>query len=126
LEIDRLGKSDGYSPFDPKSVGAAKVNVKVPGYGWKDNKWWKTVEKVKAGDSIEVKNMRIAAELRKDAFPEFTRTKYRGNLSEAPDLTKTYDWHNPKKMIHPGPHQTPHVQMKLENGKWVRIEVKGK
>jgi hypothetical protein len=70
-----------------------------------------------------VKNLRIAAELRKDAFPDLIRSRYRGPLSEMPDLRGTYDWHNPQKMIHPGPHQTPHIQIKLPDGRVIRIEV---
>ena len=82
----------------PAQLQQAKP-VRVPGYGWKDARWWKMVKRLQEGESLEVNNLRIAAELRKDAFPDFTRSRYRGLLSEAPDLTKTYDWHNPQKMI---------------------------
>jgi len=94
-ETARLGTSSGYYPFGRNTLSAAEANVKVSGYGWKDPKWWKTVKQLQAGESIEVKNLRIAAELRKDAFPDLIRSRYRGQLSEMPDLRGTYDWHNP-------------------------------
>jgi hypothetical protein len=95
----------------------------IPGYGYQDPKYWKLVKQLQAGESIQAKNLRMAAELRRDAFPDLVRSRYRGPLSEAPDLRGTYDWHNPQRMIHPGPHQTPHIQIKLQDGTIVRIEV---
>ena len=67
--------------------------------------------------------LRLAAELRQDAFPNLSRTRYRGPLSQAPDLKGTYDWHDPANMIHPGPHQTPHIQVTTPDGSIIRIEV---
>ncbi len=79
------------------------------------------VKKVQRGESIQVRTIRQAAEIRKDAFPNYVRSKYRGNLSEMPDIRGTYDWH-----IHGGRHSIPHLQIKTTAGRWIRIEVIGK
>jgi hypothetical protein len=78
---------------------------------------------MQGGESVEAPSLRMAAELRRDAFPDLQRTRYRGLLSEAPDLRGSYDWHDPRVMIHPGPHQTPHLQIKTSDGTVLRIEV---
>ncbi len=109
--------------FGPRSVGAAQAPKYIPGYGYKDAKYWKIVKQLQMGESVQAKNLRMAAELRCDAFPGLVRNRYRGPLSDAPDLRGTYDWHNPQRMIHPGPHQTPHIQIKLQDSTIIRIEV---
>jgi RHS repeat-associated protein len=122
--LRRGASSTGTVPeFGPNTLGAAQAPRYIPGYGWTDRAYWKLVKLLPAGKSVEAPTLRVAAELRRDAFPELTRSCYRGPLSEAPRLRGTYDWHNPRKMIHPGPHQTPHLQMWLEDGTTVRIEV---
>jgi hypothetical protein len=110
--------------FGPNTLGAAQASRYIPGYGWTDQAYWKLVKRLQAGESVEVTSLRVAAELRRDAFPELVRSRYRGPLSQAPNLRGTYDWHNPQKMIHPGPHQTPHIQITLPDGTIVRIEVR--
>jgi hypothetical protein len=72
--------------------------------GWTDHGYWRLVKELQAG------------ELRRDALPGLVRNRYRGPLSQAPDLRGTYDWHDPRIMPHPGPHQTPHIQVKLPDG----------
>jgi RHS repeat-associated protein len=88
----------------------------IPGYGWTDPAYWRLVTRLRAGESLQVPTLRIAAQLRRDAFPELVRSRYRGLLRDAPDFRGTYDWHDPRVMIHPGPHQTPHIQIWLSDG----------
>ncbi len=110
--------------FGPNTLGAAQASHYIPGYGWTDRTYWRLVRRLQAGESVEAPSLRVAAELRRDAFPEWVRSRYRGPLSQAPNLRGTYDWHNPQKMIHPGPHQDPHIQITLQDGTIVRILVK--
>jgi hypothetical protein len=84
--------------------------------GWTDHGYWRLVKELQAGRSVEAPTLRLAAELRRDALPGLVRNRYRGPLSQAPDLRGTYDWHDPRIMPHPGPHQTPHIQVKLPDG----------
>jgi RHS repeat-associated protein len=105
--------------FGPNTVGAAQAPRIVPGYGWIDREWLRMVNDLRMGVFTDkVKSIRIAAELRKDAFPGYTRSRYRGPLSEQPPLERTYDWHT-----HGGKHNKPHIQIKTEDGTWVRIEL---
>jgi hypothetical protein len=110
--------------FGPNTVGAAQPPRYIPDYGWTDADYWHLVKQLQNGESIEVPSLRLAAELRQDAFPDYVRTRYRGPLSEAPKMEGTYDWHDPAKMPHSGPHTTPHIQIKTDEGTWIRIEVK--
>ena len=87
----------------------------VPGYGWKDARWRRMVRQVRSGEELSVKSLRIAAELRRDAFPNFARSRYRGPLKKMPPLEGTYDWH-----VHGGVHSTPHIQIKDLEGNWIR------
>jgi hypothetical protein len=109
--------------FGPQSLSAAEAARYIPGYGWTDAQYWRMVKQVQVGESLQVDSLRLAAELRQDAFPTLTRSRYRGPLSEAPDLRGTYDWHDPAVMIHTGPHETPHIQITTPDKTIIRIEV---
>jgi hypothetical protein len=102
-----------------RTLGAAEAPRYIPGYGYIGPKYTKLVRQLQAGESIQAKNLRFVAELRRDAFPGLTRSRYRGPLSEAPSMRGTYDWHDPARMIHPGPHQ----QIVTPEGQIIRIEV---
>jgi len=110
--------------FGPQTLGAAQAARYIPGYGWTDARYWRMVKQLQAGESLEVSSLRVAAELRQDAFPALSRCRYRGPFSQAPDIRGTYDWHNPAVMHHPGPHQTPHLQITTPDKTILRIEVK--
>jgi hypothetical protein len=118
-----LGEMERIPVFGPRSLSAAEAPRYLPGYGWTDAQYWRMVKQLQAGESLEVPNLRLAAELRQDAFPALTRSRYRGPLGEAPDLRGTYDWHDPATMIHPGAHQTPHIQITTPDKTIIRIEV---
>jgi RHS repeat-associated protein len=121
LTVAEVGPGTG---LGPGAMWRGEIPTKyIPGYGWTDAGYARMVRQLQAGESVAVDDLRVAAELRQDAFPDFVRNRYRGPLSEAPDLRGTYDWHDPETMIHPGPHQTPHVQVTLPDGRVVRIEV---
>jgi hypothetical protein len=109
--------------FGPNTLSAAEAPRYIQGYGWTDRRYWNLVNRLRAGESVVASSLRMAAELRRDAFPDLVRSRYRGLLSKAPDLSGTYDWHDPRVMIHPGAHQTPHLQIKTIVGTILRIEV---
>jgi hypothetical protein len=46
----------------------------IRGNGWTDRAYAKLVQRVQAGESIEVSNLRVAAQIRRDAFPDLVRT----------------------------------------------------
>jgi hypothetical protein len=55
------------------NIDARMMAKKIPGYGWKDANWWKMVKRLQNGESVKVKNLQIAAELRKDCSgPRFS------------------------------------------------------
>lgn len=109
--------------FGTRSLGAAQSPRYIRDYGWSDNAYWRQVSTLQSGKSTSVRSLRTAAELLHDAFPGCTRSRYRGPLSQVPDLRGTYDWHNPGKMIHPGRHQIPLIQIETPQGSTIRIEV---
>ena len=120
--VIRLGQSSGKPALGLGTLGAGRAPRKIPGYGWTDANWWRTVKRIRDGDKITVRSIRIAAELRRDAFPGYTRSRYRGLLGQAPDgpiPRGSYDWHDPAKMRHHP--DFPHVQIKTIDGKNIKI-----